>query len=439
MDRRHRWSVVVQSGGGRQGGTGVRRQRRHARLCLRVGRRPPNLAQRKAARRQPARLSPGRRSGRGGARHGHPGRVAGPDGFGPAGDGQRGVRRLCQLAALEGRKRPPARSQFRVADEARNLSAAAGVFAPPAAGRARAADVLRPRSGHRQAAVRDADRVFGEHERHRSTGRCRSGRPSDRQVSGPAAQPLRTLFALPERRLSGHRNGRDHADHGPVADVRLARQSAAGARRAVPAERGGPGADQHAPGQRQCAGSGYVARLRRTVLPEYPRAETGRSRRDLGPDAAGHAASGGQGVAGTRHGRLRRRVGERRPRSRRGRQFLLHPDARDERGGGVDRLPHAGRRTCAGIGSAARRQADRGRMVGRAAAALGLGHAGHAAAGPRAAGFAGNRAGNQAAAADRGSGSGGRQDHRRGIGSIGLGGGERCCARVSRPRTLADR
>ena len=117
-----------------------------------------------------ARLSSGCRSGRGGARHGHPGRLAGPDGFGPAGDGQRGVRRLCQLAALEGRKRSPARGQFRVDEEARHLSATTGIPAPPAAGGARAADVFRPRPGHRQAAVRDADRVFGEHERHRSAG-----------------------------------------------------------------------------------------------------------------------------------------------------------------------------------------------------------------------------------------------------------------------------
>ena len=77
---------------------------------------------------------------------------------------------------------------------------------------------------------------------------------------------------------------------------------------------------------------------------------------------------------------------------------------------------------CARSGSSARRQADGGRVAGRAAAALGLGHAGHAAAGPRAGGVAGNRAGNQAAAADRGSGAGGCEDHRRGIGSIHLGG-----------------
>ena len=193
----------------------------------------------------------------------------------------------------------------------------------------------------RQAEVRRADRLRREHERHRAPRRSSRRRPGDRQVPGIAPQPLRTLFAVPERGLSRHGHRAHHAHHGPVADLRLARQPAAGPRRAVPTERGRPRADQHAPGQRQRHGPGHAGGLRRAVGAEHPRAEAGRGGRHLDARAARRGAARGQGVARPRHGRLRRRLGARRARVDRGRQLLLRAHARDQRRRGGDRLSHA--------------------------------------------------------------------------------------------------
>ena len=205
-------------------------------------------------------------------------------------------------------------------------------------------DVLRPRPGHGPTEVRDADRLRREHERHRRPADRDRRRQGDRQVSGPAAKPVRALFALSERRLSRHGHRPHHADHGPVADLRLARQPAAGPRRAVPVVRRRAGADQHAPGQRQRHGPGHAARLRAAVLPERPRAEAGRGGGHLGGDLSRRAAAGRQGMARARHGRLRRRLRDRHRRLDRRRQLLLRPDARDQRRRRGHRVPDVARR-----------------------------------------------------------------------------------------------